>query len=148
MPHIFLNDFLLAFFFKQQSNIKLRKKLIKLAKENLHDPTYVPSIEQTNARDTLSRLVLASNFQMLKAAGTNSGTAPEADIFLAEKKMTESQTLLHGVITQMNYNDMKKQKIRMRNKQIWRILIECNAKSSSRLDKHIANVCKKYKIKI
>ncbi len=128
--------------------------MIKLAKENLNDPNIIPNLDQINARETLIKLIITSNFLSFKLFNNisnssdylNLNTSP--DSFFTDKKLSQSQTLLSGVITQMNYNDMKKQKIQIKNSQIWQIIIENNVKNSYKVDKHIAYVCKKYKLKI
>ena len=113
----------------------------------MHDPSLTPNAEQTAAREQLTRLVLASNFLNSKHNSNNMVNA-DTDFFLADKKMNQSQTLLNGVVSQMHYNDMKTQKIKLKRQQIWRIIVEGNVKSASKVDKHIANICKQYKIKI
>lgn len=131
---------------EQFLNIKIkRKKLIRLVKESMLDPTATLNAEQTNAREQLTKLVLSSNFQNSKL---NNGFNVDTNFFLADKKMNQSQTLLNGVISQMNYNDIKTQKIKLKKPQIWRIIAEGNVNSYKKVDKHIANVCKEHKFKI
>ena len=105
--------------------------------------------EQLNAREQLTRLVLASNFLTNSkfSSGSNVLNA-DTDFFLADKKMNQSQTLLNGVITQMSYNEMKTHKINIKKSQIWRIIVEANVRSSNKVDRHVASVCKKHKLRI
>jgi len=114
----------------------------------LHDITATPNTEQLNAREQLTKLVLASNFLTNSKFSSGNVSNADTDFFLADKKMNQSQTLLNGVITQMNYNEMKTHKINNKKSQIWRIIVERNVKSSSKVDRHVADLCKKHKIQI
>ena len=124
-----------------------RKKLIKLAKENLHDPSEKPTNEQQNAREQLTKLMLSSNF--MSKLNSSAMLNADTDFFLADKKMNQSQSLVSSVVSQMHYNDMKTQKIKHKKAQIWQFLVDSSErKETNKFEKHIADVLKHHKFKI
>jgi hypothetical protein len=124
-----------------------RKKIVKLAKETNKPLT----AEQIVARDTIIKSVLALNQnQFIKSAQflrlpSTSNNVPLID----EGKITStkcSRSLLNEISSQMNYNDMKKQKIKQAKNQIWSSFIDGCIQSSSDPQTHITNLCKEHKI--
>lgn len=113
----------------------------------MHDASEKPTNEQQNAREQLTKLVLSSNFmaKLNSSAMLNADT----DFFLADKKMNQSQSLVSSVVSQMHYNDMKTQKIKHKQEQIWQCLVDSSERmETNKFEKHIAGVLRHHKFKI
>jgi hypothetical protein len=122
--------------------------LIKLAKE-INKP---PTAEQIVARDTVVKAVLAlnqnqfiKNSQSLRLpTAINNGSS-----LIDENKITStkcSKSLLNEIFSQMNYNDLKKQKIKQAKNQIWTSFIDGCIQTSTDPQTHVTNLCKQHKI--
>jgi len=105
------------------------------------------------ARDTVIKSVLAlnqnqfiKNSQSLRLpSAINNVTSSSID----ENKITStkcSKSLLNEIFSQMNYNDMKKQKIKLAKNQIWSSFIDSCIQSSADPQAHVTNLCKQHKI--
>ena len=107
------------------------------------------------ARDTVVKAVLAINqSQFMKNTQSNklnlsSSTFPPINSnILEENKSSDrcSKNLLNEIFSQMNYNDLKKQKIKQAKKQIWSSFIESCIQTSADPQTHLTNLCKQHKI--
>jgi hypothetical protein len=58
----------------------------------------------------------------------------------------QSRTLLSNMISQMNYNDLKKQKIKQTKNVIWSQFMNNCIQSLNDPQTHINNLCKQHKI--
>ena len=57
-----------------------------------------------------------------------------------------SKSLLNEIFSQMNYNDLKKQKIKQAKKQIWSSFVDNCIQTTADPQTHVTNLCKKHKI--
>ncbi len=119
---------------------KFRKKQIKLAKEKLNEPNWSPTPEQAVARECISKAVFT--FNQTQATGkrqTSSNTTNNGSEH-------QSKSLLNNMISQMSYNDLKKQKIKQTRNEIWTQFMENCVHSMHDPQTHIMNLCKQHKI--
>jgi leucine-rich repeat-containing protein 49 len=145
-----------------------KKKVIKLAKET--SISKAQSAEQIVARDTVIKAVLALNqnqyvksTQSLKTTSqitgntldeaTNTNTKSHApnnssssNSLPQSSSLKCSKVLLDEILTQMNYNDLKKQQINQSKSQIWSSLMNSCMRSSTDPQTHVASLCKEHKI--
>jgi hypothetical protein len=102
-----------------------------------------------------------SNNQLIKAnlnSNTNNSSSsssllgsltPTSSPVTEKKSLTNpNQTFVNNVVSQMNYNDYKKQKIKSLEPEIWQRVTEQNLKNSIKKEKHISTICEKKKIHI
>ena len=129
--------------------IEYRKKLIKTAREKLNDSLsscYVSptlSYEQTIARESVFKAVLNSNKYISTQQQQQQQTAA---VNTQEQKSTVSQQLLKSIYSEMNYNDLKKQKIKKQKQQIWSQFLDACVREANDPQAHVADLCKKHKI--
>ena len=57
-----------------------------------------------------------------------------------------SKSLLNNIFSQMNYNDLKKQKIKQAKNEIWSQFVDICIKNSIDPQTHVSNLCKQHKI--
>lgn len=108
-----------------------RKKLIKQAKEKVDDPKWVPTVEQIIARENVIKTVMLHH---------------QSQISKMMSKSENSKNLLGELFSQMNYNELKKQKISQGKDQIWSKFVDKCVETSNSPEAHVKSVCKKYKI--
>ena len=109
------------------------------------------------ARDTVVKAVLALNqSQFMKNTLSNKLNISSSSSFppinfniLDDNKSSNdrcSKNLLNEIFSLMNYNDLKKQKIRLAKNQIWSSFIESCIQTSADPQTHVANMCKQHQI--
>jgi hypothetical protein len=114
-----------------------RKKFIKQAKENKNDA----KLTNSNGEQCLTTTP--------KPVPTKSNETP-ANLKTAASQKTQrkiqTKILLNNLLTQTNYNDLKKQKLREMRKQLLNEIVNACVSSSTNKEKHVEDLCKKHKI--
>jgi hypothetical protein len=115
--------------------------LIKLAKDKLDDPDWVTTVEQTLAREQVTKAVMAYNqAQMSKHIIANGNSARQ------KVEFNQSRSLINDLFSQMSYNELKKQKINQTKDQIWSQFVDKCVENVTDPESHVKALCKKHKI--
>jgi hypothetical protein len=110
--------------------------MIKLAKEKLDDATHLLSTEQLLAREHIIKTVNAYNqSQFIRQIHLNNSSKNE-----------QSKSLLCDLFSQLSYNELKKQKINQSKLEIWDKFVQDSVQNARDDEKHVNNLCNKYKI--
>lgn len=105
----------------------------------MNEPNWVVSPEQQVARETVSKAVFNFNQTQATSKRLSNGNSNSSN-------EQQSKSLLNNMISQMSYNDLKKQKIKETKNSIWSQFMGNCKESMNDPQAHVINLCKKHKI--
>ena len=116
--------------------------MVKTAKEKMSEANAGPlTIEQSMARDSVAKSVLIANNMAAQSSKQSSYEQPNS-------KLTISRNLLNSIYSEMNYNDLKKQKIKNSKQQLWSQFVSSCVDEKLAPEAHVKELCQKHKINL
>ena len=100
------------------------------------------TIEQSMARDNVAKSVLIAN-NIAAQSSKQANSTNESN-----NKLTMSRNLLNSIYSEMNYNDLKKQKINNSKGKLWSQFVSSCVEEKLAPEDHVKELCQKHKLNL